>query len=412
MVLVATEQNQVFSIEASTGALLWERIVDLPTPRNILVQAVGPCGNLDPIGITGTPVIDAATRRMYVDVATPDSDRYYRHLVYALSLDNGSTVAGWPVDVGKSVTGFRDVVQNQRGALLLLNDRLYIPYGGHAGDCSDYRGWVVGISTIDPSSIRAWQTDVLGAGIWAPSGVASDGASLFVATGNATEVVTDWSGSEAIIRLAEGPAFSGSPADYFVAPNWPALDDEDNDLGGSGVVLFDLPNRNANLLAALGKDGKMYLGARSNLGGIGGAVLTETVSDSGIITAPSVYASSSGTHVAFSVLGSGVHCSKEKNILSIVINPTSPLTTSTAWCASAPGGGSTMVTTTDGTSESIVWAVGAEGDNRLHGFDGDTGAPIAVVDGAVNVVHMMAPIAAKGRIFVAGTDWLYAFTLH
>ena len=35
---------------------------------------------------------------------------------------------------------------------------------------------------------------------------------------------------------------------------------------------------------------------------------------------------------------------------------------------------SPIITTTDGKSDPIVWAVGAEGDNRLHGFRGDTGA--------------------------------------
>jgi len=54
----------------------------------------------------------------------------------------------------------------------------------------------------------------------------------------------------------------------------------------------------------------------------------------------------------------------------------------------------------------IVWAVGASGDQRLHGYDGDTGV---VVYGGAGANELMAGthkwnttgIAARGRIYVA-----------
>jgi hypothetical protein len=62
-----------------------------------------------------------------------------------------------------------------------------------------------------------------------------------------------------------------------------------------------------------------------------------------------------------------------------------------------------------------VWSVGAEGDERLHGFDADTGA--VVFDGggpgdvmSAGVVRFSTAIAAKGRIFVAARSTVYAFT--
>ena len=76
-------------------------------------------------------------------------------------------------------------MQNQRGALALLNGTLYIPYGGFGGDCGVYHGWVVGIATQDPSQVSAWATRAVRAGIWGPGGVVTDGSSLFVTTGNA-----------------------------------------------------------------------------------------------------------------------------------------------------------------------------------------------------------------------------------
>ncbi len=74
--------------------------------------------------------------------------------------------------------------QNQRGALLILDGRLYVPYGGHFGDCGDYYGWVVGISLRNPRVVVSWRTRARGGGIWAPGGITSDGPSLFVVTGN------------------------------------------------------------------------------------------------------------------------------------------------------------------------------------------------------------------------------------
>ena len=45
--------------------------------------------------------------------------------------------------------------QNQRGALVVVGDTLYLPYGGHFGDCGTYHGWIVGISLRDPQSVTS-----------------------------------------------------------------------------------------------------------------------------------------------------------------------------------------------------------------------------------------------------------------
>src|SRR5262249_50447299 len=148
----------------------------------------------DPIGIAGAPVIDSEKRRIYFDLFTPDKERGARHLAYALSVADGSTVPGWPVDIRNAVPGFEDLVQHQRGGLTILGERVYIPYGAHSGDCGDYHGWVVSISTSNPSSVTAWRPPGDGAGIWAPSGIASDGTSLYIATGNGPPDDSPWGG--------------------------------------------------------------------------------------------------------------------------------------------------------------------------------------------------------------------------
>src|SRR5438309_1794468 len=69
-----------------------------PAPRTIL-----PCGNIDPLGVTGTPVVDLPSRTLFVDAMTTPDGRAVRHLIFALSLDDGSTRSGWPVDASAAV---------------------------------------------------------------------------------------------------------------------------------------------------------------------------------------------------------------------------------------------------------------------------------------------------------------------
>ena len=150
---------------------------------------------------------------------------------------------------------FNDPDQNQRGALAILDGRVYVPYGGHFGDCGSYHGWVVGVGLTNPAQIVAWSTRAPGGGIWAPGGIASDGHSLFVATGNTMDA-RRWSDGEAVFRLAPDLARSTRPQDYFAPSDWRALDASDADLGGTNPLPLDVPAATGTqpLILALGKD--------------------------------------------------------------------------------------------------------------------------------------------------------------
>jgi hypothetical protein len=419
--IAATEQNDVLAFDAGDGSPLWAVNLGTPVPLSAL-----PCGNIDPLGITGTPVIDPAARVVYLDaMTTPDGGTTKQHLIYALSLDDGSTLDGWPVDVNTLSVGgitFDSTTQNQRGALLLNAGYLYVPYGGHGGDCGTYHGWVVAVPVDDPGSATGWATEARGGGIWAPGGLSSDGTSIFAATGN-TFGASRWMGGEAIIRLGPGASFSGGPADYFAPSNWEALDAKDLDLGGVGPLVVDVPGSTpSQLIVALGKNGVGYLLNRSYLGGIGTG---DGVSGEGLFSArvatgetriaPAAYTTASGTYVVFSGGGTGVGCpGTPGDLVALRINPASPPTFSVAWCAANNGRGSPIVTTTDGSSNPIVWTIGAEETNRLYAYNGETGETLFNGGGPDEqmtlVGHFSTPIAADGRIFVAADDHLYAFT--
>ena len=406
-IIAATESNIVYALDATDGTIIWQQ-ENLGTPVALTNL---PCGNIDPMGITGTPVIDLVSRSIFVNaMTTPDGGSTKKHLIYSLDLDTGAVRPGWPVDVNSAVPGFTSTVQGERGALSIVGNILYVPYGGHAGDCGTYHGWLVGVQMDSPANVMAWATGAIGGGAWATGGVASDGANPFMATGNTFSTGGNWGGGEAIIRFQPGPIFTEDPSDYWAPTNWLQLDNGDVDLGGSGPLLVDVPDANpSSLVVALGKDGNAYLLNRSNLGGITTPVASLHVANSAIIQAAASYRTKQGTHVAFRANSSTVS--------TFQITATDPPTITNGWSVDRGNGsgcGSPFVTSTDGADNTIVWVVGASGDQKLHGYDGDTGA-VVFAGGGVNETmsgthsYNTTGIAARGRIYVAGDNKVYAF---
>ncbi|MBV8876158.1 MAG: PQQ-binding-like beta-propeller repeat protein, partial [Gammaproteobacteria bacterium] len=120
LLLVATEQNLVYALDSRTGALAWRTPLGPPVPRSAL-----PCGNIDPLGVTGTPVIDAHSQALYLDAMIRDQvSGEPRHWIFALSLKDGSVLPGWPVDVEAALKAaghkFVSAIQNQRSALTVI----------------------------------------------------------------------------------------------------------------------------------------------------------------------------------------------------------------------------------------------------------------------------------------------------
>jgi hypothetical protein len=413
MLIVATEDDGVHAIDARSGSEIWTRSVGRP-----VALSTQPCGNIDPLGITGTPIIDEATQAVYLAAMVTDAAGAH-HRILALSLKDGSPLPGWPVDVAEALAAkdqrFDTRFQNQRGALTILAGRVYVPYSGHYGDCGDYRGWVIGIRLTDPRDIDVWSTRGRGGGIWAPGGISSDGRSLFVATGN-TIGVRSWSDGEAVFRLSSNLVHSDRPQDFFSPSDWLALDERDADLGGTNPIPLEAPSTGGPqmLVLALGKDARAYLLNRNNLGGIGGSLVSETVATRPIRTAPAAYPAADGVFVAFQ--GEGAHCPNPRrdNTLTVLkIRPGSPPALATAWCGAFSGAGAPIVTTTDGRANPVVWVLGAEGDERLHGYRGDTGEPLVTSGGRGEAMsglrRFQTLLAAGDRLYIGADGRLYAF---
>jgi len=401
-IIVVTESNNIYALDPSDGSIIWEQNVGAPAPLSSL-----PCGDVSPEGIVGTPAVDLPSRSVLFDAMIGSGTK---HLIYALSLDTGAVLSGWPVDVDASVTfgstGFSSPPQGERGAVAVVNGILYVPYGGNYGDCGTYHGWIVGVPLDNPSGVLAWATGASGGGAWSVGGVASDGTNVFLATGN-TFNAGSWSGGEAIIRFQPGPVFSQQTTDFWAPTNWSSLDSSDLDIGGSGPLLVDVPGATpSSLIVALGKDGNAYVLNRANLGGVSAPLAKSKVSSSAIIQAAATYQATGGTYVVFAA---------NSDLTALRVGASSPPTITSVWTEAENGSGSPFVTSTDGTNNMIVWGIGAEGDQRLHGFDGRTGAVVYSGGGAnelmANTRRFNAGVVAHGRIYVATDNQVYAFTL-
>ena len=106
-----------------TGAVIWQR-TDIGPP----VTSGLACGDFNPAGTIGTPVVDLASRRLFFDALIAGSP--IKHFIYSLNVDTGATNAGWPVDLNATAIyngiPFVSLAQENRGALALVNGIVYI----------------------------------------------------------------------------------------------------------------------------------------------------------------------------------------------------------------------------------------------------------------------------------------------
>jgi outer membrane protein assembly factor BamB len=255
-VVVATENDTVFALDFTTGAVAWRQHVGDPVPLASL-----PCGNIDPSGMTSTPVIDPAAGLVYAVGRMQPT----HHELIAFDLATGAIRFRRTIDP----PGVDPSALQQRAALSLANGRVYIPFGGNAGDCGAYRGWVVSVPADGQGDTQFWGVPTAkGGAIWAPSGGAIDASgNLFVSTGNAASN-SAFDDGNAVVELSPDL----QPVDVWAPADWAELSEADADIGSIGPVLLE----NGRLFQS-GKNGTGYLLDPSRLGGVGGQLYTGSI---------------------------------------------------------------------------------------------------------------------------------------
>ena len=364
-VIAATENDSLYAFNAATGRRLWRTHLGSPVDGSTL-----PCGNIDPSGITSTPVIDTHGGVVYAVAFLSPA----RHELAALDLATGRVRWRRGIDP----PGADPQVHQQRSALTLANGRVYVPYGGLNGDCGNYHGWVVSAPARGPSGALAGfrvPTHREGA-IWAPSGAAVDGRGrLFVSTGNG-DSTTSFDFGNAVIRLSP----SLKRQSFFAPPNAVSLNGTDSDLASVGPTL--LPGGRA---FAIGKEGVGYLLDTNSLGGIGHPLASRKVCD--------------GAFGGLAYANGKVYVPCMSGVVALRVGARS---LSVAWRGPGFRAGPPIV------AGGLVWAVDLDG-GRLNGLTTGSGRAAFRVD-IGSPPQFSTPSESGGRLYVSGGKRVLAFT--
>ena len=256
-VIVATENNTLYSINLNSGTVFWKTHLGTPVNASTL-----PCGNIGPItGITGTPVIDPQSGRIYVVAFLAG----LVHKLFTLDAIDGSVLSQRVVDP----PGSSAAVEQQRGALSLGSGYVYVTLGGLFGDCGPYHGYVIGVPLAGGANVIYRTPAARESGIWSPMGATvSASGTVYVTIGNGSET-SSFAYSNSVLQLSPDLKVQA----FFAPSNWASLDATDTDLGSVGVTLLPDIGR----LVSIGKEGVVYLLDASRPGGIGGQIAAQHV---------------------------------------------------------------------------------------------------------------------------------------
>jgi polyvinyl alcohol dehydrogenase (cytochrome) len=363
-IFVATENDTVYALDRSTGAVLWSTHVGSPEPLADL-----PCGDIDPLGITGTMVYDPDTNRLFAVAEMLGGT----HVLIGVNAGTGVVEVQAPVDppVGSAIA------HQQRGALTLLNGRVYIPYGGLLGDCGQYVGQVLSVAT-DGTGLESYAVPTSReAGIWGTAGGVVDGADLLYSAGNgaADTAGAAYDGSDSVIELSPGL----QRVDYFAPSDWATQNAGDADLGSMSPALV------GGYIYADGKAGVGYVLQPGRLGGIGGQVaeLDDNCQAFG----------------ASAVAGSTIYLPCSSGPQAVTIG--SDGTPHQLWKSTLPAVGSPTV------GGGAVWAVNYYA-GELYALDPATGAAKAQISLGSAAPNFVSPTLAGDQVFVGTVDGVVA----
>jgi hypothetical protein len=276
---IATEHDSLYAIDADNGTVYWH-ISLIPAGAAPVVNTTAfSCSDLVPeVGVTGTPVIDLNTGTLYL-VAISQINGTVSQYLHAIDIGSSAEKFAGPVLIKGSAPGtaedgngttvpFNAKFAGQRAALLLENGHVVIAWASHC-DIDAWHGWVMSYAAGTLSQEAVYNPSSTGNrnGVWmSGGGLASDAnGNIFIVTGNGT-----WNGTtdlgDSIVKL--GPPNSGTfpVLDYFTPYNQSTLAVNDSDLASGGLVLLPGLPSGQQLLAQMGKEGKMYLVDQNNMG--------------------------------------------------------------------------------------------------------------------------------------------------
>lgn len=374
-VYVASENDTVYELSASTGGVVWSAHLGTPVPSSAL-----PCGDISPtVGITGTPVVDAARAEIFV-VADELIDQHPAHQLVGLDASTGKVELNEDVDP----PGSTPAALLQRSGLNLDADRVVFSFGGNFGDCSSYRGSVVSV----PETGGATENYAVDSGagqrqgaIWmgGAAPVVDSSGNIWVEAGNGsvTSPGGPYDDSDSILELSPALAL----LQYFAPSSWAADNARDLDLATAPALLG-----NGEVVAG-GKDGSAYLVNGAHLGGIGGEQTSLPTACARAIDGGPAFV---GTTVYLPCLSGPVALQVSSNPAGLRV----------LWQGTA-GGGPPIA------AAGLVWSIGQDG--TLYGLNASTGAVAERADIGVPANHFPTPAIGAGMLLAAAATDVVAF---
>ncbi len=374
-VIVATENDTIDELAANTGAVMWSTHVGTAVPFGNL-----PCGDISPtVGITGTPVIDAARGEVFA-VTDEAAGASAQHYLVGLDLYTGAVLLHQPI----VLAGSDQLAELQRTGLALDNGNVVAGFGGNAGDCGNYHGWVVAIpeggGTQQSFEVASNPGDHEGA-VWMGGAAPEvDGqGNIWFTTGNSsfTSSGDTYDNSDGVIELS--PALG--VVQSFAPTTWYTENGNDQDFSTSPALV------SANgLVFASGKDHTGYLLNGSHLGGVGGQLQTISSFCTGDVDG--------GTAVS----GTTVYEPCESGIVAVAT--AAPNSATVLWHTNTNAGGPPIV------AGGYVWTVGG---STLDALDPATGNLAQTFSLGSEANHFPTPTVADGLVLAASSNQVHAF---
>lgn len=373
MVIAATENDSVYALNQSTGAVIWRSHLGPPVPQSQL----NGCGDIFPLGITGTPVYDRGNGLVYAVAETVG----YQHVLFGLAVTNGAVRVRRDIDEPSRLQD--PAYDQQRPALTITDGRVYAAFGGLAGDCGQYQGMVVGVPLSGAGPLVSWHTPTTREGaVWGTAGpvVGPDG-DLWVSTGNgAAEVGDPYDGSDSVDRLSPNLR----RLDFFAPATWATDNRNDRDLGSTQPALAA-----GNTTLIVGKRGVGYLLDTLNLGGVGHQQAALPVC---------------AAFGAAAVNGSTVYepCIDGGGMAAVYVNAQRGQIR-VLWRGPSAGNGSPVL------GGGAVWVTSyGSGDGTLYELDPANGAVRSQIDVGAGLPHFSSLSLAGGTAFVGTLEGIVA----
>ena len=373
-VFVATENDTVYALSASSGTVIWSRHLATPVPASSL-----PCGDISPtVGITGTPVIDPARGEIFV-VADEQVNGKPAHVLAGLSTATGTVRMTRNVDPPGAYTP----ALLQRTGLALTDGRVVFGYGGNDGDCSTYRGRVVSVPedggppamfTVDSAPGQSQGAVWMGGA--APTVDSHGNVWVSVGNGSVQNPARAYDHSDSALELSPQMRLE----QFFAPDNWAADNAADRDFSTAPAFLP------GGRVVVAGKTRVVWLLNEDHLGGIGGQqARTGRVCDEDI-------------DGGMATVGSTVYLPCMSGIVAVSAAGSSP-GLRVLW-TSRLGGGPPIV------AGGLVWSIG---DGTLYGINAATGRLERRASIGLPANHFPTPSAGDGLLLAASSNQVVAF---